>query len=76
MARAYPDLAAKEEEILQSKKFMFPKPASEPPSPSMSRSSTPAPSEQGDDEEDDIDEDGENAELNSNPEADRPLFKS
>ncbi|XP_048757365.1 glycogen [starch] synthase-like isoform X1 [Ostrea edulis] len=76
VARAYPDLAAKEEEILQSKKFMFPKPASEPPSPSMSRSSTPAPSEQGDDEEDDIDEDGENAELNSNPEADRPLFKS
>jgi hypothetical protein len=43
----------------------------------MSRSSTPAPSEHGDDDEDDdIDEDAENAELNSNPEADRPLFKS
>ena len=76
VARGYPDLAGKEEEILQSKKFMYPRPASAPSSPSNSRSTTPAPSEHGDDdEEDDIDEDEENAELNSNPEADRPTFK-
>lgn len=76
MARGYPDLAAKEEEILQQgKRFMYPRPASEPSSPSASRSSTPAPSEHGDDEDDDIDEDEENAEMSSNPESDMPMFK-
>lgn len=75
MARGYPDLAAKEEEILQGKRFMYPRPASEPSSPSASRSSTPAPSEHGDDEDDDIDEDEENAEMSSNPESDMPMFK-
>uniref|UniRef100_K1QSC1 Glycogen [starch] synthase n=1 Tax=Magallana gigas TaxID=29159 RepID=K1QSC1_MAGGI len=75
VARGYPDLAAKEEEILQEKRFMYPRPASEPSSPSASRSSTPAPSEHGDDEDDDIDEDEENAEMSSNPESDMPMFK-
>lgn len=76
VARGYPDLAAKEEEILQQgKRFMYPRPASEPSSPSASRSSTPAPSEHGDDEDDDIDEDEENAEMSSNPESDMPMFK-
>lgn len=54
---------------------MYPRPASEPSSPSASRSSTPAPSEHGDDEDDDIDEDEENAEMSSNPESDMPMFK-
>ncbi|KAJ8299493.1 hypothetical protein KUTeg_023553 [Tegillarca granosa] len=56
LVRTYPD--AFTEDNFKGKKFMYPKPASEPSSPSASRSSTPAPSDtedilNNDDEEDD-----------------------
>ncbi|XP_069132224.1 glycogen [starch] synthase-like [Argopecten irradians] len=69
--RAFPDAFEEGDNLSEKsgKKFMYPKPASEPPSPSMSRSSTPVPSDVEDldnddghlhdDEEDDFDEDPE-----------------
>lgn len=61
--QVYPDLAAAEMEngIMSVK---YPRPISEPPSPSSSRMTTPAASVHGsDDEEDEVDEEKELAEL-------------
>ncbi|GLV37040.1 Glycogen synthase [Carabus blaptoides fortunei] len=60
--QVYPDLAAAEMEngIMSVK---YPRPISEPPSPSSSRMTTPAASVHGSDEEDEVDEEQELAEL-------------
>ncbi|XP_065348917.1 glycogen [starch] synthase [Cloeon dipterum] len=44
-------------------RFNYPRPISEPPSPSSSRMTTPAPSEHGSDDEDEVDEEKELQEL-------------
>jgi len=54
----YPDMAVSDE---HGGRMSFPRPMSEPPSPTLSRSTTPAPSEIGSD--DDVDEDEELNEL-------------
>ncbi|XP_073989604.1 glycogen [starch] synthase isoform X1 [Rhodnius prolixus] len=56
----YPDIPSLEEE---DKVRVYPRPYSEPPSPSASRHTTPAGSRHGSDDEDEIDEEKELAEL-------------
>ncbi|GLH08369.1 Glycogen [starch] synthase [Gryllus bimaculatus] len=61
--KVYPEMAALEEERYISK-LNYPRPLSEPPSPSSSRPTTPAASVHGsDDEEDSVDEEKELEEL-------------
>ncbi|KAK9508059.1 hypothetical protein O3M35_007805 [Rhynocoris fuscipes] len=57
----YPDIASLEEE--DKFRFSYPRPISEPPSPSASRHTTPAGSRHASDDEDEIDEEKELAEL-------------
>ncbi|XP_021358473.1 glycogen [starch] synthase-like [Mizuhopecten yessoensis] len=73
VTRAYPDAEEGDNMSEKSgKKFMYPKPASEPPSPSMSRSSTPAPSDTEDPDHDDDDlDDHEDDDFDEDPEADQ-----
>lgn len=54
----YPELAL-EEEASGAGRLNYPRPLSEPPSPSSSRATTPAPSEHGSDDEDSIDSEAE-----------------
>lgn len=58
----YPDIPSLEEED-KVRVFNYPRPYSEPPSPSASRHTTPAGSRHGSDDEDEIDEEKELAEL-------------
>ncbi|XP_055378150.1 glycogen [starch] synthase isoform X2 [Condylostylus longicornis] len=60
----YPDYVDEGNIYSKVKNFNYPKPLSEPPSPSTSRHTTPAPSVRGsDDEEDSVDEEHELQEL-------------
>lgn len=54
----YPELA-NQEEASGAGRLNYPRPLSEPPSPTSSRATTPAPSEVGSDEEDSIDSEAE-----------------
>lgn len=56
--KTHPELA---DDISTAGRFKYPRPVSEPPSPTSSRASTPAPSEKGSDDDDD-DEDGHDTE--------------
>lgn len=58
----YPELAP-EEEAAGAGRLNYPRPLSEPPSPTSSRATTPAPSEVGSDDEDSIDSEAELEEL-------------
>ncbi|WAR02953.1 GYS1-like protein [Mya arenaria] len=73
LVKAFPDNFS--EASLMPRKVMYPKPASEPPSPSQSRSSTPAVSDQEDDEHRPVKFDDEDNptddEEDLNPEADQ-----
>ncbi|XP_033751719.1 glycogen [starch] synthase-like [Pecten maximus] len=72
VTRTYPDAFEDGDNLSEKsgKKFMYPKPASEPPSPSMSRSSTPVPSDTEDlDHDDDHLDDDED--FDEDPEADQ-----
>ncbi|KAK3594074.1 hypothetical protein CHS0354_040842 [Potamilus streckersoni] len=73
LERSFPDIY-KEENKYKEKKFMYPKPASQPPSPSMSRSSTPAPSDTEDNGARFEDDDDDEEELRSVPEADQKKY--
>jgi glycogen synthase len=53
----YPEI--EEEGCGDGGRFNYPRPISEPPSPSSSRVTTPAPSEHGSEEEDEVDEEKE-----------------
>ncbi|KAG7167442.1 Glycogen [starch] synthase-like [Homarus americanus] len=57
----YPELAV--EEAAGAGRLNYPRPLSEPPSPTSSRATTPAPSEHGSDDEDSIDSEAELEEL-------------
>uniref|UniRef100_A0A646QF50 Glycogen [starch] synthase n=1 Tax=Hemiscolopendra marginata TaxID=943146 RepID=A0A646QF50_9MYRI len=59
--RTHPELF--EEDTTMAAKMKYPRPVSEPPSPSSSRASTPVPSEKGSDSEEDEDEHPEEKEL-------------
>ena len=54
----YPELAP-EEKAAGAGRLNYPRPLSEPPSPTSSRATTPAPSEGGSDDEDSIDSEAE-----------------
>lgn len=54
----YPDLDFEDDEV-SSRTFNYPRPFSEPPSPSVSRHTTPASSRHGSDDEDEVDEEKE-----------------
>lgn len=58
----YPDYADETLSTIQNRDFKYPRPLSEPSSPSLSRRTTPAPSELGSDE-DEIDDDLELSQL-------------
>lgn len=58
----YPELA-QEEDAAGAGRLNYPRPLSEPPSPTSSRATTPAPSEIGSDDEDSIDSEAELEEL-------------
>ncbi|XP_065220843.1 glycogen [starch] synthase [Planococcus citri] len=68
LQNVFPDfIMDDEEEIIKAKNFRYPRPYSEPPSPSSSRPTTPGTSIRGsDDEEDEIDDENELAELSLN----------
>ena len=55
----YPEMADEEEEDGNVGRFNYPRPLSEPPSPSSSRPTTPRGSVHGSDEEDEVDEEKE-----------------
>lgn len=65
----YPDYNPEDINEMKSKGFRYPRPLSEPSSPSMSRHTTPTPSERnsdnegGDEEDDDINDENELEEL-------------
>jgi len=59
--KTHPELF--EEDLSMAGKFKFPRPVSEPPSPSSSRASTPAPSEKGSEDGSDDEEHPEEKEL-------------
>ncbi|XP_075218936.1 glycogen [starch] synthase isoform X2 [Lycorma delicatula] len=64
MECVFPDTESFEEEYNERRSsFAYPRPYSEPPSPSASRHTTPASSVHGSDEEDEVDEEKELAEL-------------
>ncbi|XP_072157939.1 glycogen [starch] synthase-like [Bemisia tabaci] len=62
----YPDFKVEHEgeDAQRRRRFSYPRPYSEPPSPASSRPTTPAHSVHGSDEEDEVDEEQELAELN------------
>ncbi|KAL1451740.1 hypothetical protein WDU94_006090 [Cyamophila willieti] len=61
----FPDMEVEDdEEESTGNRFSYPKPYSEPPSPSSSRATTPVHSVHGSDDEDSVDEESERAELN------------
>ena len=60
MTAVYPEMAAELGDGSYNRTFNYPRPLSEPPSPSSSRITTPAASVHGsDDEEDEVDEEKE-----------------
>lgn len=60
MQCVFPDMESFEEEYKERRSsFSYPRPYSEPPSPSASRHTTPASSVHGSDEEDEVDEEKE-----------------
>uniref|UniRef100_A0A7R9IM40 Glycogen [starch] synthase n=1 Tax=Timema tahoe TaxID=61484 RepID=A0A7R9IM40_9NEOP len=61
----YPEMASEDDES-SVRRFNFPRPISEPPSPSTSRPTTPGGSLHGSDDEDEVDEEKELEELNYN----------
>lgn len=64
---SYPDYKPDDATETRSQNFRYPRPISEPPSPSMSRHTTPTPSERNsdneDEEEDEVNDEHELAEL-------------
>ena len=59
LCKVYPELANTLEEGSNVNNFNFPRPISEPPSPSSSRPTTPRGSIHGSDDEDEVDEEKE-----------------
>ncbi|XP_047737934.1 glycogen [starch] synthase [Hyalella azteca] len=69
LVKVYPDLKLQEDLKGGASNINYPRPISEPPSPSSSRATTPAPSQHGSDEES-VDSEGELEELKSRSEDD------
>ncbi len=55
----FPELDMEEESGSGVGRLSYPRPISEPPSPTSSRATTPIPSDQSDDENDEVDEERE-----------------